>query len=143
MPQPPPGPIELPRTGIRIEGDVLVKSTRTGEVVGRHSLEDIRHVEARSEWDPPGVVLIFVGLAAAAASMVLIESAVVRWIAFGACMLVGAFGLVACKKTLVLIRSRHGEVRHQNLDTNEDCQGFVVTLRSMIGGGEKGSGSSA
>ena len=135
MPQQSGEALQLPRTGLRIEGDVLVKSGPDGEVIARDLLEDIRRVETTFRFSAPLVATICLWLCGFVASLILVAVGGAIWFASLILFCLLPVELVAAALpagTAIRIRFGRGEVSYLNREGREECQAFVAAVRSLV-----------
>jgi hypothetical protein len=126
------GSLQLPGSGLIVQGEELIRK-RDNAVLGRHRLDEIVEVSIKSEVSVGAIVTAVVLGAGAAAARYFIESVVWGWVVCGVLALFGLIMLLGAKSHSLLVRTRQGDIRYNLVESPEDCQGFVVTLRGMIG----------
>lgn len=121
--------VYLPKTGLSLEGDRLIKVSSKGEVMGRFALSELHDIQAISTIDSFSLVFAVVTFIAAVACKILIESLFWGWLLF---ILLGCVSLIfsfAVKRPQILLVFQEGEVRYDVLDLLQEARGFVITVR--------------
>ena len=125
---------QLPLSGFALKETVLEKHTPTGELAAVHNLAEITSLRVLEDRDKS----IFVGASVcgvlAVAAKLWIPSVVWSWIAFVPLLLLAlllCFGGTATTKYLE-ITTRLGAIRYSLDDQQEDCDGFLLTLRKLM-----------
>lgn len=123
--------LSLPKSGLSLEGGVLVRKTREGTVIGSHPLREISGLQLVRSFSF-STLLIGLGLGAASiAAKVYIESNAWGWIVGGGLALLATCLILASWGQNLRIESG-GTVANYNLfDQDEDCQGFVLSLTNV------------
>lgn len=124
--------IELPQSHIAVyTEEVIVKSVKGG-IVGRHALEEIIEVDSARKLDPIAGFFIVIFLAVSVAARTFIGSPIWGWVVCGIFGAVAAFCLLLLYKYQIKFSLKHGSLFYDVMDSSEELEGFVVSLRSIL-----------
>jgi hypothetical protein len=124
--------IELPQSHIAVYTEEIVVRSAKGGAVGRHALEEIKEVESIRKLDPVAGLFVVLFLAASVTSRIYISSQLWGWIACGIFGAVSAFCLLLLYKFQIKFAMEHGPLVYDVMDSGEELEGFVVSLRSIL-----------
>jgi hypothetical protein len=124
--------IELPQSHIAVYTEELIVRSGKGGVVGRHALEEIHQVDSSRKPDPIAGLFIVIFLAASVGARSFIASQLWGWVVCGIFGVIAAFCLLLLYKYQIKISMKHGALFYDVMDTSEELEGFVVSLRSIL-----------
>jgi len=124
--------IELPRSRLAVENDLLTRTTFNGQVVGSHRLSDICSVSASRTVDAFGCVMLGASMLLPVLAKLYIPWPVWSWIA--CVVLVGPvlFCLCGILKRRLVVETEMGTVRYDVFDSFDEAQGFAVSLSGLL-----------
>jgi hypothetical protein len=125
--------LELAKTRLRVVSGELQRLNKSGGVMLRLPLHQIEAVEFRSFFDPVCIVFMAMGVGLGAIGYYVSESNILTSLLYVAGVLLFGFGLLGSVSPYFVIRSRGETIYIQFSDLGDEGQGFVSSLRHMIG----------
>ena len=125
--------MNLPKTRLRLDDDLLIKYDAAGDEVSSIKISDIQSVEMTVKYEVVGALMLMVpGAALAWASWSKIEHEWWSWagtIVFAGLASLAALGI---KCTCIDVTTDQGSVQYPVNDTQEDAAGFLIALRQRL-----------
>ena len=121
----------LPKSGIRLEGNDLVRRMADGSEIARHPLREINSLELSTVVYPSAVTLGFGLFGTAVAARLWVEQPLWSWAACIVASLVGVLLLVGSWAPSLRLDVNGDTMEYPLLDAPQDCKGFVVSVKGV------------
>ena len=121
----------LPKSGIRLEGNDLVRRVADGSEIARHPLQEISVIELSTVVYPSAIALGLGFLGTAVAARLWVEQPLWSWAGCIVASLVGVLLLLGCWAPTLRLDVNGERMDYPLLDAPQDCKGFVVSVKGF------------